>query len=83
MGRGGVVGLEDAVALVEADGDDDGEEAGDENEDLAVAGYGAEHVEGGGACVGRMVIVEGVDDVGLVVWWWERSEFYDGCCWCH
>lgn len=39
---GVVVGLEDAIALVEADGDADCEEGGDEDEDLAVARYGEE-----------------------------------------
>jgi hypothetical protein len=38
----GVVGLEDAVGLVEADCDADGEEAGEEDEGLPAGGYGAE-----------------------------------------
>lgn len=53
LGRGGVVGLEDAVGLVEADRYADREEAGEEDEGLAARGYGAEVVLGlGGRGVG-------------------------------
>jgi hypothetical protein len=66
--RRGVVRLEDAVGLAEADGYADGEEAGEEDEGLVARSYRAEIVEGlggggvdwGGRMLGGVIVCSGV-----------------------
>jgi hypothetical protein len=68
--RRGVVRLEDAVGLVEADGYADGEEAGEEDEGLAARSYREEIVEGlgrGGVDWGGRML-SGVSVCRGVVW---------------